>query len=99
MLIDSAASHRQIAEALLESVCEDIPGAVPVLLDPHDADSAPDAVVRWAEDNEVETIVVAAHTRALDRALKFMGSFSGHLVHHAPCPVVLLPHGVTFGDD
>lgn len=98
-LIDSTASHRQIAEALLESVCEDIPGAVPVLLDPHDADSAPDAVVRWAEDNEVEAIVVAAHTRVLDRALKFMGSFSGHLVHHAPCPVVLLPHGVTFGDD
>ena len=49
-LIDSTASHRQIAEALLESVCEDIPGAVPVLLDSHDADSAPDAVVRWAED-------------------------------------------------
>ncbi len=98
-LIDSAASHRQIAEALLESVCEDIPGAVPVLLDPHDADSAPDAVVRWAEDNTADAIVVAAHTRALDRALKFMGSFSGHLVHHAPCPVVLLPHGVTFGDD
>ena len=98
-LIDSTASHRQIAEALLESVCEDIPGAVPVVLDPHDADSAPDAVVRWAEDNEADAIVVAAHTRALDRALKFMGSFSGHLVHHAPCPVVLLPHGVTFGDD
>ena len=98
-LIDSTASHRQIAEALLESVCEDIPGAVPVLLDSHDADSAPDAVVRWAEDNAVDAIVVAAHTRALDRALKFMGSFSGHLVHHAPCPVVLLPHGVTFGDD
>jgi nucleotide-binding universal stress UspA family protein len=28
-----------------------------------------------------------------------MGSFSGHLVHHAPCPVVLLPHGLTFGGD
>jgi nucleotide-binding universal stress UspA family protein len=98
-LMDNTSSHREIAQALLESVCEDIPGAVPVVIDAHDADSAPDAVVRWAEDNEVDAIVVAAHTRALDRALKFMGSFSGHLVHHAPCPVVLLPHGLTFGGD
>ncbi|MBJ7366369.1 MAG: universal stress protein [Actinomycetota bacterium] len=98
-LIDSTASHRQIAEALLESVCEDIPGAVPVLLDPHDADSAPDAVVRWAEDEGADVLVAAAHRGALDRALRLVGSFSGHLSHHATCPVLLLPHGVTFGDD
>ena len=88
-----------LTQALLESVCEDIPGAVPVVLDSHDADSAPDAVVRWAEDNGVDAIVAVAHTRGIDRALKFMGSFSGHLVHHAPCPVVLLPHGVSYGGD
>lgn len=102
-LMDNTASHREIAEALLESVCEDIPGAVPVLLDVRDADSAPDAVVRWAEDEDddagVDVIIAAAHTGRLDRALKFMGSFSGHLVHHATCPVLLLPHGVTYGDD
>ena len=98
-LVDNTASHREIAQALLESVCEDIPGAVPVVLDSHDADSAPDAVVRWAEDNGVDAIVAVAHTSAIDRALKFMGSFSGHLVHHAPCPVVLLPHGVSYGAD
>ena len=98
-LVDNTASHREIAQALLESVCEDIPGAVPVVLDSHDADSAPDAVVRWAEDNGVDAIVAVAHTRGIDRALKFMGSFSGHLVHHAPCPVVLLPHGVSYGGD
>ena len=98
-LVDNTASHREIAQALLESVCEDIPGAVPVVLDSHDADSAPDAVVRWAEDNGVDAIVAVAHTRGIDRALKFMGSFSGHLVHHAPGPVVLLPHGVSYGGD
>jgi hypothetical protein len=95
-LMDNTATHREIAQALLETVCDGIPGAVPVLLDPHDADSAPDAVVRWAEDTGVDALVAAAHTGALNRALKFVGSFSGHLVHHAPCPVVLLPHGVPF---
>jgi len=98
-LMDNTATHREIAQALLESVCEDIPGAVPVLLDQRDATSAPDAVVRWAAVEAADVIVVAAHNGALDRALHLLGSFSGHLAHHASCPVLLLPHGVTFDDD
>ncbi len=98
-LMDNTPTHREIAQALLESVCEDIPGAVPVLLDQRDATSAPDAVVRWAEDEGVDVIVACAHRGALDRALRLVGSFSGHLAHHASCPVLLLPHGVTFDDD
>ena len=98
-LMDNTESHREIAEALLGSICEDIPGAEPVLLDSHDADSAPDAVVRWAEDEGAELVVAAAHGGRIDHAVRMTGSFSGHLVRHAPCPVLLLPHGVPFGGD
>lgn len=98
-LIDTTTSHREIATALLESLCEDIPGAQPVLLDPSDSDSAPDAVCEWAVDTGVKIIVTAAHRGTLSRAVRMVGSFSGHLGRHAPCPVLLLPHGITFGDD
>ena len=96
-LTDNSLAHREIAQGLLDTVCDGVPGAEPVLLDPHDADSAPDAVVRWAEDNDVECIVAASHGDALARAVKLVGSFSAHLARHAPCPVLLLPPG-TAGD-
>lgn len=95
-IMDNSGSHREIAEALLESVCEDVPGGEAVVLDPHEADSAPDAVVRWAEDNDVDAIVVASHGEALKRAVRMVGSFSGHLGRHAPCPVIMLPPGVPY---
>ncbi|MSO45138.1 MAG: universal stress protein [Thermoleophilia bacterium] len=94
-LADATGPHREIAQALLEMLAEDVPGGVPVLLDPADADSAPDAVVRFANDNGVDCIVVAAHGEALKRAVRMVGSFSGHLGRHAPCPVLLLPPGVV----
>jgi nucleotide-binding universal stress UspA family protein len=95
-LMDDSAGHREIAQGMLELVCEDVPGGVPVVLDPHDADSAPDAVVRFAEDEGVDAIVVASHGEALKRAVRMVGSFSGHLGRHAPCPVIMLPPGVAF---
>ncbi len=95
---DNSGAHREIAEGLLEAVCDGVPGAQPVLLDPHDADSAPDAVVRWAEDNDVDCIVAASHGDPLTRAVKLVGSFSAHLARHAPCPVLLLPPGTTATD-
>lgn len=94
-LVDNAGAHREIAEGLLAVVCDGIPGARPVVLDPHDADSAPDAVVRWAGDNGVDAIVAASHGDPLGRAVRLVGSFSGHLARHAPCPVVLLPPGTA----
>jgi len=97
-LIDTTASHREIATALLDSVCEDIPGAQPLLLDPSGSDSAPDAVCEWAAEAGVEVIVTAAHRGALARAVRMVGSFSGHLGRHSPCPVLVLPHGVPFGE-
>ncbi len=97
-LVDNTESHREIAEALLASVAEDIPGAEAVVLDSHDADSAPDALVRWAEDEDADAIVAATHGGAIDHAVRLTGSFSGHLVRHAPCPVMLLPPDVTYDD-
>lgn len=94
--MDDAAGHREIAQGMLEVVCEGVPGGEPVVLDPHDADSAPDAVVRWAESTGVDAIVVASHGHALKRAVRMVGSFSGHLGRHAPCPVMMLPPGVPF---
>lgn len=94
-LVDSTGPHREIARGLLEIMCDGIPGAEPVLLDPHDADSAPDAVVRWAGDNDVEAIAAAAHGNPLARAVRMVGPFSAHLARHAPCPVILLPPGVA----
>jgi nucleotide-binding universal stress UspA family protein len=94
-MVDNSGAHREIAQGLLETVCDGVPGAQPVLLDPHDADSAPDAVVRWAGDNDAQCIVAAAHGEALTRAVKLVGSFSGHLARHAPCPVLLLPPGTA----
>ncbi|MBU6362620.1 MAG: universal stress protein [Acidobacteria bacterium] len=96
---DNAVAHREIAQGLLEVVCEDIPGAEPVLLDPHDADSAPDAVVRWADDNDVDAIVAASHGDPLARMAKFVGSFSGYLARHASCPVILMPPGTASDGD
>lgn len=96
-LTDNSGAHREIAQGLLDTVCDGVPGAEPVLLDPHDADSAPDAVVRWAEDNDVECIVAASHGDPLARAVKLVGSFSAHLARHAPCPVLLLPPGTAGG--
>ncbi|MGB1626904.1 MAG: universal stress protein [Miltoncostaeaceae bacterium] len=95
---DNSGAHREIAQALLETVCDGVPGAAPVIVDPHDADSPPDAVVRWAEDNDVDAIVAASHGDPVARAVKLVGSFSAHLARHAPCPVILLPPGTVTTD-
>ena len=95
---DNSGAQREIAQGLLETVCDGVDGAQPVLLDPHDADSAPDAVVRWAEDNDVDCVVAASHGDPLTRVVKLVGSFRGYLARHAPCPVILLPPGTTSTD-
>jgi nucleotide-binding universal stress UspA family protein len=60
-------------------------GAEAVLLEGHPASAAVD----WARDHGVDALVAASHRGLVERAL--LGSFAGYLVHHAPCPVLLVP--------
>jgi nucleotide-binding universal stress UspA family protein len=77
--------------AWLEAETAGTPGAEPVLLEAGDHDSAADAVCDWARQAGVDLLVAAAHRGAIERALSLVGSFSQHLAHHAPCPVLLVP--------
>ena len=72
------------AEAWLNGVAAGLPGAEPVLLEGHPAST----VCEWAEANGCELLIAASHSGLVERAL--LGSFSGYLAHHAPCPVLLV---------
>jgi nucleotide-binding universal stress UspA family protein len=61
------------------------PDAEPVLLTDEDPAAA---VSEWAAEAGVDLLVVASHRNAAERAL--LGSFAGHLAHHAPCDVYLV---------
>ncbi len=76
--------ERAAAKAWLESESSGIPNASPVLLEGQPAHT----VSSWADDSGVDLLVTASHSGELERAL--LGSFSGYLAHHAPCPVLLV---------
>lgn len=77
-------AERAAAKAWLESEARDIPNASAVLLEGKPAHS----VSEWAGDANVDLLVTASHSGELERTL--LGSFSGYLAHHAPCPVLLV---------
>jgi nucleotide-binding universal stress UspA family protein len=53
-----------------------------------------DTIVEEAERHDARWIVVGSHGKgALKRAL--LGSVSEGVARHAPCPVVVVPHGLT----
>ena len=75
-------------EEWLTALAHVTPGAQPVLLD--GVMSRPEVeVLSWVERNGVDLIVAASHRGLVARTV--LGSFSGYLAHHAPCPVVLIP--------
>ncbi|MCU0306259.1 MAG: universal stress protein [Thermoleophilia bacterium] len=92
-MVDEAEGHRQAAEAFLAAAVDGIEGAQTVLLDPARHDSVPDAVCDWAREEGPDLLVAATHRGTLERARRLVGSFSGHLARHAPCPVLLVPPG------
>lgn len=48
----------------------------------------PVVAVEWAEEVGPDLMVAAAHRGFVQRLL--LGSFAAYLVHHAPCPVLLV---------
>lgn len=48
----------------------------------------PVVTVEWAEEVKPDLIVAAAHRGFVQRLL--LGSFATYLVHHSPCPVLLV---------
>jgi nucleotide-binding universal stress UspA family protein len=59
------------------------PGSSVVVLDGYPAAK----VCEWAAQANVDLLVAAASRGLFERVL--LGSFSGYLAHHSPCPVVL----------
>jgi nucleotide-binding universal stress UspA family protein len=60
------------------------PDESPVILRGH----APAAVCDWASGADVDLLVIAATRGMVDRVI--LGSFASYLMHHAPCPVLLV---------
>lgn len=76
----------QPAQAWLEEMAAAMPIAEPVVLT--NLGRPAGAVCSWAEEGQVDLLVASAHRGVSERIL--LGSFAGHLVHHAPCPVLLV---------
>ncbi len=62
----------------MEEEAGEIPGAEPVALSGRDPAQA---VIEWARGAGVDVLVVGVHRTAFERAT--LGSFAGHIVHHA----------------
>ena len=73
------------AERWLEDQIKDVEGAEAVVLSDDDPAGA---VCIWAAEDGVDLLVVASHRSGIERAL--LGSFASHLVHNAPCEVVVV---------
>jgi nucleotide-binding universal stress UspA family protein len=76
--------EQEAAQMWLDEEARSVDGE-PVLLEGHPASTA----AEWAREAGVDALVAAAHRGLVERAL--LGSFAGYLVHHAPCPVLLVP--------
>ena len=76
--------EREAAEMWLEEQVHGREGAEAVLLEGHPAEAAVD----WASEAGCDVMVAARHRGRVERML--LGSFAGHLVHHAPCAVCSL---------
>ena len=72
------------ARRWIEERAAAVPGARAVFLE----GSAGPAICDWAEEAGVDLLVVGAHHGRVQSLL--LGSVSGHLVNHAPCPVLVV---------
>lgn len=86
--VHDPATEREAAGMWLDEQVRDREGAEAVLLEGHPAGTACD----WAAEEGVDVMVVASHRGLVERAL--LGSFAGHVAHHAPCAVLLVPPGI-----
>jgi nucleotide-binding universal stress UspA family protein len=85
--VHDPAVERDAAGMWLDEQVRGRDGAEAVLLEGHPASAACD----WAADEGVDLMVAARHRGLVERTL--LGSFAGHIAHHAPCPVLLIPPG------
>jgi len=84
-VVHDAEMERDAAEMWLEEQVHGREGAEAVLLEGHPAEAAVD----WANESGCDVLVAARHRGVVERML--VGSFAGHLMHHAPCAVLLIP--------
>ena len=75
------------AQAWLAEQAATVPWAEAVLLEGGPAG----ATCSWAEEEGVDLLVAATHHGPAHRAV--LGSFTHHLLHHAPCPVLVVRTG------
>jgi nucleotide-binding universal stress UspA family protein len=79
-------------EEWLVQLTQKVPGATPVLLDGLMTHPPVEAVC-WAEQNDVDLIVAGTRRGPIVHTL--LGSFAAYLARHAPCPVMLIPPGLS----
>ncbi len=77
------AMENEAAQMWLDELVHDIEGAEAVLLE----GNPPKTACEWALEAEVDVMIATRHTGLVERTL--LGSFAGHLSHHAPSAVLL----------
>jgi nucleotide-binding universal stress UspA family protein len=82
---------RESAKAWLEERAAGVPEAEAVLLEGSPAHAASE----WAARHAVDLLVASSHHGAARRAV--LGSFTQHLLHHAPCPVLTVRYEAPEG--
>ena len=75
---------RDSAEQWLTDKASALPGAEAVLLEGIPGTET----VAWAQTAGVDLLVTTTHHGTAHRAV--LGSFTHHLLHHAPCPVLVI---------
>jgi nucleotide-binding universal stress UspA family protein len=86
--VHDVATEREAAGMWLDELALESSGEA-VLLEgdpPHEA-------CAWAKEAGCDLMVVASHRGTVERTL--LGSFAGHLAHHAPSAVLLVPPDVS----
>ena len=85
------------AAAAIDAVVAVLPEAWrPLVTRRVEAGDAGPMIVWVAEHEHSDVIVVGSHGHGVLKRL-VMGSVSTHVMHHAPCPVLLVPPPPTFG--
>lgn len=80
------------AQAWLEQLSAGVPGSEAILLEGFPAHET----CEWAAHQHVDLLVAGAHHGPARRAV--LGSFTSYLLHHAPCPVLVV-HPQHSNDD
>ncbi|WP_371061483.1 universal stress protein [Rhodosalinus sp. 5P4] len=78
---DYVASARAAIEEELSNLAEDLPGAGAMVVEGH----AGRTILDWAEENDVDCIVIASHRPGMQDML--LGSTATQVVRHAKCSV------------